>query len=124
MALLKKIVNEVGQVAEYHKIKSIECDYRRNQIHVYIERYTNEEYRNLEKQELTSIKKDIEKVKKDKKLEEFEIANKIQNLESREVSSRSINVEKYTLPMKDIFRKTVYKKIIEIIPEFKEAKEV
>ncbi len=124
MALLKKIVNEVGQVAEYHRIKSIECDYRRNQIHVYIERYTNEEYRNLEKQELISIKKDIDKVKKNKKLEEFEIANKIQNLESREVSSGSINIEKYTLPMKDIFRKTIYKKIKELIPEFKEAEEV
>ncbi len=124
MALLKKIINEVGQVIEYHRIKSIECDYTQEQMHIFIESYTNNEYRNYEKIEKHEIMLNINKIKKSKKLNVEDKINQLQGIEAKQIQNRSLRVLKYTLAFKDIFRKNIYKRLLKEIPEFEGSEEV
>jgi hypothetical protein len=74
MALKKKITNKVGQSTEYHRINKVEIDFKREQIHVYIESYSDDSYRNVEKDQETKIKSDIVKY--------YNLANELPDLEN------------------------------------------
>jgi hypothetical protein len=74
MALKKKITNKVGQSTEYHRINRVEIDFKREQIHIYMESYSDDSYRSIEKDQETKIKSDIVKY--------YNLANELSNLEA------------------------------------------
>ncbi len=123
MALKKEIIDEYGQRTDYHRIAKIECDYNQKQLHIYLESYTSEDYRNLEKQDEELIIKEAKKIKR-KKLDEETRRKLMKEIESKEIQPRMLKTYKYTLPFKDIFRKKIYKRIMEEINDFKEAEGV
>ena len=124
MAIHKIVKDEKGIQTEYHRIREIEVDYTRNQYHVYIESYTNEEYRMLEKIEAKNIELEKEKTIKSIDILEDEKESIIKNLEARQITPKSLKVSKYTLELEDLMREKIYTEIIKIIPEFKEANKV
>lgn len=124
MAIHKLIEDEKGIHTSYHRIREIEIDYIRNQYHIYIESYTNEEYRKLEKIESKNQELEKEKVINSIDILEEEKEIIIRNFENKQPNTKSLKINKYTLELQDLIRETIYKEIIKTIPEFKEAKKI
>jgi len=123
MALKKEMIDEYGQRTDYHRISKIECDYNQKQLHIYIESYTSEDYRNIEKQEEQIITKEAKSIKR-KKLDEEARRKLMKENEAKEIQPRNLKTCKYTLPFNDIFRKKIYKRVIAEIKDFEEAEGV
>lgn len=121
MALNKEIINEIGQATRYHRIKCIECDFDSNKLHIFLENYTSQEYRNIQKQEKRNLDIMIEGIKENNEIAEDVKINLLQPLECKTIQSRGVSTIKYTIELDDIFRKGIYKRIMKEIPDFKEA---
>ncbi len=121
MALNKEIINERGQATRYHRIKGIECDFDNNHLHIFLESYTSEEYRNIQKQEKRNLNIMIEGIKENDEIADDVKINLLQPLECKSIQSRGASIIKYTVELNDIFRKRIYRRIMKEIPDFKEA---
>lgn len=130
MALKKKIENDVGQATEYHKLSYIETDFDK-QLHLYIDSYASEDYRNMEIEQQNQIQKKIDKyyelLKKEERTEEEQKEFnelKIQELEAFKIEPKVALRRKYTLEMTDDLRKSLYERIKKEIPDFKDAENI
>lgn len=134
MAMQIKVLGDNGQsIGTYHRISKIEYDFDIGQIHIQINHYANESYRNKEKEE----KQEIE----NKKARYIELTNKTdlnddekielatlnpQQIEATQITKRCICSSKYTFFIENEIKtvREIYKLLTHNIKLFKNAKEV
>lgn len=61
MAINKEVVSSVGIPTVYHRIDAVTFDFEHNQIHVMLKSYANQDYRDMEKNQLSDIETKIER---------------------------------------------------------------
>lgn len=120
---IKKILNgENGEfLGQYHRIGEVVFDFNTNQTHVSLNHYANENYRELEKDQLNEIEKSKVRynelsTKDSKYLTDKEKADMMildpKNLESMEIVPKHIKLSKFTFDMeKDVDLKSIYEKL-------------
>ncbi len=134
MAMKVKLLGENGQsIGTYHRISKLEYDFDTNQVHIKIDHYANESYREKEKkqkQKIENKKKRYQELFSKKDLTEKEklefLALNPQQIESIDIMKTCICSSKYTFFIEDEIEllKDVYKALIEKINIFQNAKEV
>lgn len=125
MAIYKEVVNEVGQGYTYVKIEGVLFDFGFNPyVKVYLKCYTNESYRNMEKQEIAETIAKIDryyelKAKTDLTQDEYTELNSlvIQELEAFKITEKHLSMKECGVKFTDDIRSAIYD-LLSNIPEF------
>lgn len=134
MAMKVKVLGENGQsIGTYHRIAKLEYDFDIGQIHIRIDHYANESYRNKEKAQKQEIKNKKARYQElsdkkeltDKEKLEFTTLNP-QQIEAINITKTCICSSKYTFSIEDEIKtvQEVYEQLIANVKLFTNAEEV
>lgn len=136
MALKKETVNNIGQKADYHRIVGAEINFDLQQLRIYIDSYSSEDYRNIEKKQIDELNSKVDEyynlldsLKEEKRVKKIDEINKklsklnIQELEATKIERLSLKRDVVTVDIKDDLRDMLYQEL-KNIPEFKDAEDV
>lgn len=134
MAMKVKVLGENGQsIGTYHRIAKLEYDFDIGQVHIRIDHYANESYRNKEKaqkQDIKSKKERYEELNNKTNLtdeEKMELAVlDPQQIEGMQISKTCICSSKYTFFTEDEVKtvREIYEQLTANVRPFANAEEV